>query len=300
MDEGVAGNVSVEREVLTDSGNRIDILIESDTHTVLIENKIFASVTNPFADYADYLDRRTPESHSKHKLLLTIFPTDEGSDWAFRNLTYAELVDRIQSMLGRYVSGADTRYLTLLLDFLNTLENLQEGTRMNQEFLKLLSERQDDVENLLSELTTFTNELRDKLWDLRNLIEVGKHQHVSHTFVRERMSVFDNLRYFIVFEDLRVFIDTSIGPGGWVTDICAYRGDRSKLIDILESSGISYEEKQGSKDCVSIPHARFDYGENLDNIRSELQELIDKIATGRAAGAADPQAESATSDPGPS
>jgi len=40
--EGVGGSVSVEREVGTEAGNRIDILIESDDRIVLIENKIYA------------------------------------------------------------------------------------------------------------------------------------------------------------------------------------------------------------------------------------------------------------------
>ena len=54
--EGMGGNLSVEREVYTDAGNRIDVLIESDTHAILIENKIYAGVKNPLADYADYLE----------------------------------------------------------------------------------------------------------------------------------------------------------------------------------------------------------------------------------------------------
>jgi hypothetical protein len=40
VEEGLGGNVSVEREVFTGAGNRIDILIKSDSHAVLIENKI--------------------------------------------------------------------------------------------------------------------------------------------------------------------------------------------------------------------------------------------------------------------
>jgi PD-(D/E)XK nuclease superfamily len=52
VEEGLGGNVSVEREVFTGAGNRIDLLIKSDSHAVLIENKIFAAVANPFEDYA--------------------------------------------------------------------------------------------------------------------------------------------------------------------------------------------------------------------------------------------------------
>ena len=57
VEGGLEGNVSVEREVSTEAGNRIDILIRSDSNAVLIENKIFAAVANPFEDYAAYLRR---------------------------------------------------------------------------------------------------------------------------------------------------------------------------------------------------------------------------------------------------
>lgn len=53
----MSSNVSVDREISTDAGNRIDILITSDTHSILIENKIHAVANNPFKDYAAYLDR---------------------------------------------------------------------------------------------------------------------------------------------------------------------------------------------------------------------------------------------------
>lgn len=39
-DEGVGGSVSVEREIVTDAGNRIDILIESDDRAILIEQDL--------------------------------------------------------------------------------------------------------------------------------------------------------------------------------------------------------------------------------------------------------------------
>ncbi len=79
-DEGVGGNVSVEREVVTHAGNRIDILITTDTHAILIENKIFAAAYNPFPDYSRFLDGLARDRR-KHKLLLTLSPTSEGKEW---------------------------------------------------------------------------------------------------------------------------------------------------------------------------------------------------------------------------
>jgi hypothetical protein len=40
VEEGLGGNVSVEREVVTGAGNRTDLLVKSDSRAVLIENKI--------------------------------------------------------------------------------------------------------------------------------------------------------------------------------------------------------------------------------------------------------------------
>ena len=283
-DGGIGANVSVEREVSTEAGNRIDILIESDTQAVLIENKIFAAVGNPFADYAAHLKRRTSNGCGKHKILLTLFPTGEGKEWGFANLTYAEFVDWIRSLLGRYVSSADTRYLTMFLDFLNTLESLQKGTRMDQEFVKLLAERGDEAENLFAELTEFKKELRKKVQELGNLINVGEYQNIEQWFWRERTKLYDVLVHDIrVAEDLLVGIDTAISSQGWEIDTFVRRGgdrsklnvDRVRLRDLLQYLEVPFEERQGSKLFV---HAGFDYVENLVRIRPILQDLVDKLA----------------------
>jgi hypothetical protein len=139
---GLGGNASVEREVFTDAGNRIDLFIKSDSHAVLIENKIFAAA-NPFDDYAAYLftlksyNEDPYPDENKMKVLLTLYPSEEGSKWGFVNVTHAEFAEVVRSMLGYHVTEANTRYLTLMLDFLNTVENLEKGTRMNQEFIDL-------------------------------------------------------------------------------------------------------------------------------------------------------------------
>jgi hypothetical protein len=104
---------------------------------VLIENKIFAAVVNPFEDYAEYLCSLENESGDyyqdqyKTKILLTLYPSGNDAEWGFVNITHADFEGAVRSRLRHHIFEADTRYLTLMLDFLNTLENLGEGTRMN-------------------------------------------------------------------------------------------------------------------------------------------------------------------------
>ncbi len=247
-DEGVGGNVSVEREVITDAGNRIDILIESDDRAILIENKIYAGVSNPFEDYTVYLNRRTPEGRAQHKLLLTLYPTSEGSEWCFMNLTYTEFVGEIRSLLGRYVSRADTRHLTIFLDFLNTLENLQRGTRMDQKFVEFLAERGDDVQSLFNGLKSFRAEMRSKVRELESLIDLEGFENIeAHDAWRgDTVSMSDNLYQHIrVADDLLVGIDTHLNPHGWEIQVFARdRGDPSKLRALLESLKIPFEEEE--------------------------------------------------------
>src|SRR5205823_2033066 len=71
--EAELSSVAVEREIATTSG-RIDLLITSDTHVILIENKIYHHAdNNPFADYANYV--RGKHSNKIQKLVvLTPFP----------------------------------------------------------------------------------------------------------------------------------------------------------------------------------------------------------------------------------
>ena len=144
---------------------------------MLIENKIFAAVANPFEDYAAYLDSLKKEN--KVKLLLTFHPSTEGVEWGFVNLTHAGFVNAVRSALGHHVPTADTRYLTLMLDFLNTLESLGEGTRMDQEYVKLLAERSDEVTEFLIRMKDIRDEMRGKVRDLEALIDVRGYQNVE-------------------------------------------------------------------------------------------------------------------------
>lgn len=279
----ISSSVSVDREVTTQAGNRIDLLITSDDHAILIENKIHAPVNNPFADYTNYLDLNYGDL-TGHKMLLTVFPTNEGREWSFANLTYTDFVGEIRLLLGRYVYSADVRYLMIFLDFLNTLDNLRKGSRMDQEFVELLAERGDDAEHLLGELMQFKDELRKKVRELGALIELEGRLIVRQYFYREKTGLFDDLVHDIrVSEDLLVSIDTIPNSRGWRCFIWPRQGDRSNLATLLENLEIPYQEGSlliPSSQVKRFFHpTRFAYDEDVDQIRSVLQDLIDKLAT---------------------
>lgn len=271
----IGGNVSIEREVATGVGNRIDILITSDDHAILIENKIYASVDNPLDDYTNYLNQMA-NGRSEHKFLLTLYPTKEGSEWRFRNLVHEEFVGHIRSLLDRYISNADTRYLTMFLDFLNTLENLRKGSRMDQKFVELLARRSDDVEAFSTNLQRFRNELKKKVKDLQGLI------YVRHSSVRAGTGSRATLSYTsvhvidIAAEDLLFHVNTSVSPQGWEIDFDIPRkSDYSKLSEFLQRLKIPFSDRER---YGFIHPSHFDYDEDLNQISPLLQEILDKLA----------------------
>jgi len=273
--EGAYANVSVERESPTERGNRIDILIESDTYLIVIENKIFHAAVNPFDDYAAFIDQRNVSNKTICKFLLTLEPNDAGIEYGFRNVTYSRFIDAIRHRLGYHASHADTRYLVLLLDFLNTLANLQVGTRMDPQFTRFLAESSDEVIALLKEVDGFRGELRTKVRELGALINLQEWSNVRQWLYRDRTELVDVLVHDIrVSDELPVAIDTRIGPHGWEIQIFLRRGsNQAKLRSLLQSLEIPFEEGERF-----ISPTRFPYTEQLERLQPFIQELVDKIA----------------------
>ena len=284
--ETIAGNVSVEREEHTGAGNRIDLLIQSDSHAILIENKIWASIDNPFDDYAAHLDSLEPPGRSKHKFLLTLRPHPDDVGHGFEKITHEQLVKKIRELLGDYVARADTRYLTFLLDFLNTLDHLRGGMVMDPEFLDFLKSHGDDVERLLIRIRAFKQELRNKVEQLAECIDVGSYSNVKRKFWGKQFwgqedpgSLFDILAHDIsLASGLVVAVDTAITTRGWSSaEIFVRRGgNQADLRNLLQRLKIPFQKIEGKR---LIHGTHFEYAADFGQIARVVEDVVRKLAT---------------------
>lgn len=278
----------IEREVVTDTKKRIDILILSNSHAVLIENKIFASTNNPLGEYAKFLADQC-QCH-KYKYLLTMVPTDEGKNHKFRNITYQELVSKIRDLLGRYVADADTRYLTFMLDFLNTLDYLQGEHAVNEDFLNFLKNN-EDAEDFLRACERVKRELKSKVDSLyEKLTDAGIRQAGLRNVSRKkywRKQLERVLSYTIengLIENAKVKVRTALGPGGWQTEVSLERNDtarHSKLEEVLRNLGLDPSfERSGECFVYGGPGVDgFGFGADLEKtIFPHLRDLVRRIA----------------------
>lgn len=291
----IGGNVSVECEVSTgtvitdepkDKRKKIDILIQSEDYVIVIENKTAVNprIDNPFDVYAAHQNKIAEENgiveeKRKPKILLTATPSSAGSKEGFDNITHARLVQEIRSRLGRYVAEADTRCLTLFLDFLNTLDSLTEGTRMDPKLIGFLATRDEDVHTLLDQVNNVRTEMRGKTKQLRDLIDISDHEGVTQDFFRETVALYDDLAHKVpVAEGLTIQVDTSLFPKGWEIYFWPVEGSYSDMIEVLRRLEIPLEEYEVDGGVYYRDNFVHKYNDDLDGIRGLLQGVIDKLA----------------------
>lgn len=92
-------NIQINREVSTNKGGRLDIVIETDNQIIGVENKIFHCLNNDLADYSDTLDKwAEPNKLDVVKIILSIRKEQEHS--GFVCVTYEQFLSKVKARLG--------------------------------------------------------------------------------------------------------------------------------------------------------------------------------------------------------
>lgn len=272
-------NVVIEREAGTNAGNKLDLLVTSDSHVIAVENKIFAPLVNPLADYAALAAGEASKGkRTVVKILLALFPPSADPGHGFIRVSYDCFFRALRGRLGPQSECADARYFLYLNDFITTVENLKRGTRMDASLLKFLRERAGDVTKLLSDVQSLKRELRQRVIELRPLIDVRSQNLVKQFFWREPNGLADCLAHEVqVAPNLKVAVDTVLSPAGWRIEIVNRdaRAGTAEVRDLLNGLNILFEEiEHGQRllhpDC-------FDFGASIEDVRSRLQPIIDEL-----------------------
>ena len=121
-------------------GKRVDLTIVSRDFVIGIENKTTADVYNPLDIYREYI-RDTYKGKECKLLVLSVKPiTDFWTrkkliDCGFESLTYRDLFRAVRESLGGYIADCNQAYLTYMLDFMKTIDNMDDSSsRMENDF----------------------------------------------------------------------------------------------------------------------------------------------------------------------
>ena len=277
-------DVQVAREVPTDDNNRIDLLIQSDRHVILIENKIFHEIANPLEDYIKHAKSHYKQLES-HLFLLTLKPS--GDVGRFKNVTYEQLVNEIRALLADHVATADTRYLTFMLDFLNTLDNLREGRELNEKAADFLA-KDDNLKrarHFFSEIDTFKGELRKTVTELGNrLDDIVDGDRVSQGLWREKHGLYDILYHDVEhsdFSDDKIVLNAKIDPRGWSFEMFLRGGQPDSVPDSVTlekfKSLLHKLEIEFQDEYRFTLQKRFSYTCELQEVAAFVRDVVTKI-----------------------
>ncbi|MDR1115108.1 MAG: PD-(D/E)XK nuclease family protein, partial [Tannerella sp.] len=226
--------VKVNREYLTTTGCRIDIVVSSDTFVLGIENKVNAPLGNDLKDYAKAIEKLADEKKC-FKIVLPKYPQRDLKG-GFVNVLYADLLSAVKRRLGDYAGYADTRYLIFLHDFLNTIENNLNINMMtnNPELMEFILKNENEIIRLSEHYGKFKEYAKRKLEKVCELIDVEKPLKEYFTSGREpevkKAVIWEDtwvLFCEITFGEIRIILEADIEEGYSLTSY-GYFKDKGK------------------------------------------------------------------------
>lgn len=163
--------ITVDREVRTGAGNRIDLVLKAPDWILLIENKIWHEQANPFEDYEKH--SKLSKNPGDKEFYLILSPSGESSQTGWHGLSYIHLIAAIEERLNNCEAKTKaTKWWHFAKDFALHLKQELYGTPMTDDEIKFAEQNY----GLLEEAVQLQNRYQTHLLTyLPNLID-GKYK----------------------------------------------------------------------------------------------------------------------------
>ena len=245
-DQNLDLQFQVEREVKTNSGGYIDLLLHNDSCCIVIENKIFSPLNNDIQDYMEFA--RDRYNINAYGVILSIWNIDPNNN-DYINVNYSKFFDILKSNLGHFLGVHNNQHLFLLIDLINNIEELQNGgPSMNPDFLSFIRKNKEDVLKFGTELKMYHDELRNIIKLVNSTVsEMLQEPSVKQTPWRRLPELCDYaVSEFQLENGARLAIDSRADPDKWefkiyvigepglgisIGDYCKNKGLLGKVIE---------------------------------------------------------------------
>jgi len=163
-----------EREVLTKTGKKIDLLLEGNDWVMVIENKIFHHQNNPFDEYVGYVQTEANyRFKGKKELFVVLAPNKEPLPSCWQFVSYTHFITALKQHLAeKFISQPVNKWVLLLREFVLHLESLMSQPSVNQDtldfVLKNLSTIKDIQETKDLALKQYQQQLKTQLQNMLN------------------------------------------------------------------------------------------------------------------------------------
>jgi hypothetical protein len=211
----------VTREQRTLRKKRLDLVVESETTVVGIENKIGQPVYNDLPEYMRFLKGISGAAKTPVGILLALQDRDpkvqlEGFNW----VTYDSFFQGVFQRIPIQLSSIDTQYLTDFVVFAKTILALKGGNQMvSDETFKLVQEYENEFKKLFGIATEVRAEMKRKV---KELVEEAEEDLASLQYrIKEEKSPKNPLRCYLQIKfgnripGQDFTLDVAVYPSGW-------------------------------------------------------------------------------------
>ncbi|MBM3861638.1 MAG: hypothetical protein FJ395_18600 [Verrucomicrobia bacterium] len=277
--------VSVNREHCTDDGKRIDLMIDGESVVIGIENKIYHWLANDLEDYGRVIDRLGSNKEMVIKAVLCLHSVQgtEPLKGGFISYTYGQLWSHVHELLGRYSSSAHPKWVTFLLDFMETTTNL---AGVNMEIKKndhFFIENHKLIKEIFEARSEFFRRLEKRASDLKTLIANSKEK----VALIQEPWIYGNLLTddFCIVLDFKfrdrygISFDLCLRPSGWELQLFARKDGRAYLPQLISSPvlqvRLSDSEVRDDRYIVQAWSLQTDLAEIRNAVCSWIQAVVD-------------------------
>jgi hypothetical protein len=289
-------NVEVYREYQTKKYGRIDLLVRTDEMDIIIENKVYAPITNDLADYYQTIESENQQIENNKEIKAIVLSLSEKTnndviEQRFEYVTYKLFFAKVQEYIGAYMTTANSDWLVFLKNLFTEVDNLRGENKMEnpQEIAKFFSKYSPTIIELAEEhkelMSLFQKEANQvlELW-LPEIVfkvwssSVGMHRTMVSIYHPISKDVEEN--EYIHFEIVRCL-------DGWEIIINANTSSKFNKSDIqsfLDRKGISILEditsSSGSSESSSVgwlPIWTCTDEITPEDVAKKAKELFDKI-----------------------
>jgi len=285
VSESDLDDVNVEREVCTESRKFVDLIVETSSLVIGVENKIFAQVYNDLGEYAKLVRDKAGANKDPVLILLAVRKPGAAVELkGFQPVAYSEFFDRLLLAIGPALPTANARYVSYLLDFVRTVQRLDRRSEMPTAVREFISKNAERLAELQGQMQELQREMSGMVWNLSQLVRVDSHPSLYDAIGPrghggEWTQRFALCRYWDIKvpSESNLAVDVYITPSGW--RVVGFRRNGSDISNLLAAKGIPSTPDEW------YPYRRlcytFLYDADLGEVAEKVQTLIDALRCSR-------------------
>lgn len=226
-------DVKVVREHKTIQGGRIDLLIETSSFVIGIENKIYSGLTNDIDDYKRTVSSIAASRPNRFILLSPVLIPNEND--GIINITYRRLWEKVRQNFGFHTSSLSQKWNTYLIDFMETTESLKEEFMEFTDDDKFFVDNKDSILELIGGYNAFTGKLHDRVKLLKGKLDGKEFSGLQRRWIYSSTCLVHDYK----LSENRVAFDLYVSTEGWVLQFFGRNSSARqyviKLVSVLDA-----------------------------------------------------------------